>query len=96
MKLFINQCIKNREFMEFTYKDMSNCLINVSEKDYEDFELGNYEMSNENLDRLVRVLHISKIKNYDMSDYLNPDEYDEEELRDLSNVILSIVGEEND
>lgn len=96
MIMFIDECIKNRKFLEYTHKDMSNCLIGVSEKDYADFEDGNYVMSKENLDRIVRVLKVKKPTSFDISDYINVDEYDEDEIKDLSNVISVIVGEDND
>ena len=96
MKLFINQCIKNREFMEFTYKDMSNFLKGVSEDDYHAFENGTYNMSKENLDRIVRVLCVKRSEEFDVSKYLNTEEYDQDEIEDLSKVISSIVGDDND
>ena len=96
MIMFINECIKNRKFLEYTHKDMSNCLIGVSEKDYADFESGNYTMSKENLDRIVRVLKVKKPTYFDVSKYINVDEYDEEEIDDLTKVISTIVGEDND
>lgn len=96
MKLFINQCIKNREFMEFTYKDMSNCLKGVSEDDYRAFENGTYNMSKENLDRIVRVLCVTSSEDFDISKYLNTEEYDQDEIEDLSKVIYSIVGDDYD
>lgn len=96
MLIFIDECIRNRKFLEYTHKDMSNCLIGVSEKDYAAFENGNYVMSKENLDRLVRVLKVSKPIDFDISEYINVDEFDEEEINDLSKVISVIVGEDHD
>ena len=95
-KLFLIECIKNRKFLEFTYKDMSNCLIEVSEDDYIKFEKGRYKMSKENLIRIVRVLCINKPSTKNIDKYINISELSKEEISDLSNVISSIVGDVND
>ena len=93
---FINECIKNRKYLGFTYKDMSNCLIDVTEKDYEEFENGNYAMSKENVDRLVRVLCIEKPVTIDPKKYLDTSGLTQEEIEDLSHIVSLIVGEDND
>lgn len=95
-KLFLIECIKNRNFLEFTYKDMSNCLINISEDDYASFEKGKYKMSKENLIRIVRVLCIKKPVEKNIDKYINISDLNEDEINDLSNVISSIVGDNND
>ena len=90
---FINQCKKNRKILEFSYKDMSNCLINVSEQEYKLFEDGKCSMSRENLERLVRVLCINESNEFDLNDYIDTDGLDEEQINDLTNIIEKLVGE---
>lgn len=92
---FIKECIKNRKFLEFSYQDMSNCLINVSAKDYESFEKGQYKMSKENLIRIARVLYVERPNSIDVSKYIDTSDLSEEEVNDLGKVIFSIVGDEN-
>ena len=92
---FIKECIKNRKYLEFSYQDMSNCLIDVSAKDYENFEKGQYKMSKENLIRVARVLCIERPNTIDVSKYIDTNELDEDEVNDLGKVIFSIVGDEN-
>lgn len=95
-KEFINECIKNREYLELTCKDMSLCLVNVSEDDYSNFESGKYSMSKENIERIMRVLCINKPKLFDINKYLDTKGLDEEEIEDLSKIVELIVGEDND
>ena len=95
-KDFINECINNRQYLGLTNKDMSLCLINVSEEDYYNFELGTYSMSKENIERIMRVLCISKPKTFDVNKYLNTSELNQEEIDDLSKIVELIVGEDND
>ena len=90
---FIRQCKKNREFLEFSYKDMSNCLINVNEDEYKLFEEGKFSISKENLMRIVRVLCIEESNKFDLSDYIDVNGIDEEQINDLSNIIEELVGE---
>ena len=92
---FIKECIKNRKFLEFSYQDMSNCLIKVSAKDYENFEKGQYKMSKENLIRIARVLCVERPNSIDVSHYIDTSDLSEEEVNDLGKVIFSIVGDEN-
>lgn len=92
---FIKECIKNRKFLDFSYQDMSNCLINVSAKDYESFEKGQYKMSKENLIRIARVLCVERPNSIDVSQYIDTSDLSEEEIKDLGKVIFSIVGDEN-
>jgi len=94
-KIFIDECIKNRNFLEFSYKDMSNCLINVSCEDYLNFEKCKYKMSKENLIRICRVLCIKKPISFDVSSYIDTSELDEDEIKDLSKIIYEIVGDNN-
>lgn len=93
---FINECINNRNYLGFTNKDMANCLINVSEKDYIEFEKGNYSMSKENIERLTRVLCIKKPVKFDINKYLDTSELSEEEKEDLTSIVEMIVGENYD
>ena len=74
---------------------MSNCLINVSAKDYESFEKGQYKMSKENLIRVARVLCIERPSTIDVSEYIDTTGLEQEEIDDLAKVIFSIVGDEN-
>ena len=92
---FIKECIKNRKFLEFSYQDMANCLIDVSAKEYENFEKGLYKMTKENLIRVARVLCIERPNTLDVSEYIDTSELDDEEINDLGKVIFSIVGDEN-
>lgn len=94
-KIFVKECIKNRNFLEFTYDDMSRCLINVSAEDYANFEKGQYKMTKENLIRIARVLCIEKPSSKDISNYIDTTGLDEDEIKDLASVISVIVGDEN-
>lgn len=93
MEKFIKQCIINRKNLEFSFKDMSNCLINVSEEEYKEFEKGNYEMSKENLNRLIRVLCLVKPKKIILDDYIDTEGLSDKEKDDLSQIICDIVGD---
>ena len=94
-KLFLKECVKNRNYLEFSYQDMSNCLDNVSEEEYEDFEKGKNMLSLANLRKIAKVLCIEKPLEKDLSNYIDVSELDEEELNDISNVINAIVGDDN-
>lgn len=96
LMIFIKECKKNRKYLEYTSKDICNCLVDVSEKEYEDFENGQYMMSKDNLDRLTKVLNIKKHTDFNINKYIDVREYDEDEINDLSVVISTIVGEDND
>ena len=96
MNEFIKQCIINRKNLEFSYKDMSNCLIDVSEEDYEQFEKGNYIMDKENIKRIMRVLCVKEYNEIDINDYIDTTGLDEEEIKDLSKIVCEIVGDGND
>lgn len=95
-KLFLKECIKNRKYLEFTYKDMSNCLINVSETDYENFEHGEYKMSKDNLIRIFRVLCIKKPTSIAINDYIDTNDLNEDEIKDIARALSVIVGDDND
>lgn len=94
-KLFVKQCIKNRKYLEFSYEDMANCLINVSPNDYEDFECENYSMSKENLIRIARVLCVKKPSSVDIKDYIDTNGMTEDEVKDLAKALNAIVGDDN-
>ena len=94
-KIFVKQCIKNRKYLEFSYKDMVNCLNKVSEEDYANFEKGQYLMSKDNLIRISRVLCVEKPIFKDIGEYLDTKELSENEIRDLSKVISVLEGEDN-
>ena len=93
---FLKECQKNREYLEFSAKDMANCLIGVSEEDYLDFESGKKGLSKDNIQRLIRVLCIKSPKQFNLDDYIDTKGMSEEELEDFSMVIKMIVGDEND
>ena len=93
MNKFIKQCIINRNSLEFSCKDMSNCLIDVSEEEYKEFENGNYSMSKENIERIMRVLCLTEYKEIDINDYIDTNELSEEEIKDLSKIVCDIVGD---
>ena len=93
MNKFIKQCIINRKNLEFSYKDMSNCLINVSEEEYKEFEKGNYKIDKENIIRLMRVLCLEEYKEIDINDYIDTEGLTDEEIKDLSKFVCEIVGE---
>ena len=95
-KEFIEECIKNRKYLGFSYKDMANCLVDVSEKNYQDFEDGNYIMSDENMKRLIRVLCVKKPVSVHINEYIDTGDLTKEEVEDLSSVVEFIVGEDND
>jgi len=84
--------------LEFTYKDISNCLIGVSEKEYKDFEDGNYNMSIENVKRLLKVLCIEKPVFSDVEKYLDFSNSDlsKSDIEDIKNIAYEIVGGNND
>ena len=94
-KTFLKECIKNRKFLDFSCKDMANCLTNVSADDYANFEAGEYKMSKDNLIKIARVLCIEKPVVKDISDYIDISELTEEEVNDLTKVVAAIVGDEN-
>ena len=93
---FIEQCKKNREILEYTFSDMSSCLIGVSEKEYKLFEQGKYSMSKENLERLVRVLCVKNINEFYLEDYVDTTGLREEEINDLKGIVEKLVGEVDD
>lgn len=94
-KLFVKQCIKNRLYLEFSYQDMSNCLIDVTSSDYENFEKGKYKMSKENLIRIARVLCVKRPTSLDIKDYIDTTGLTDEEIIDLSKAISVIEGDDN-
>ena len=92
---FIDECIKNRKYLGFSHLDMANCLINMSENDYKNFELGKYNISKENVSRLIKVLCIEKpIKQENILELSS--DLSEEEREDLLNLASELVGEFND
>ena len=93
-EVFVNQCIKNREILEFSYKDMVNCLINITEEDYINFEKGTYLMSKENMIRIARVLCVEKPLFKDISEYIDVSGLSDNEIADLSKVIAALEGDD--
>ena len=91
----IKECINNRKYLGLSCKDMSNCLINVSEKDYVEFEQGNYPMNKENVQRIIKVLCISKPNKKDYSEYIDTTGLNKEEIEDLCSVLEVIVGDDD-
>ena len=96
MKEFIKQCKKNRLALDYTYDDVSDSLIGVSEKEYIEFEEGRGTLSEENLDRLCRILCLKSPKKFNLDDYIDTDGLNEEELDDLKKVVEVIVGDLDD
>ena len=94
-KEFVSECINNRLFLGYTFKDVADSLIDVSEEEYINFEEGKYVMSNENIKRLIRVLCIKKPESFDVNKYIDTTGLDEKEIEDLSKMVEIIVGEEN-
>ncbi len=94
---FLNQCKKNREILEFTYQDMANCLVDMSAKEYSLFEMGKIKnISKENLKRIVRVLCIADVNNFNLNDYIDIEYLSEEEILDLGKIVETLVGELDD
>ena len=88
---FINECIKNREYLGYSYADMANCLINMSEENYRDFELGKLNISKDNVARLIKVLCIEKPKPNGSNLVFDVD-VSNEEKNDLLDIALMIEG----
>lgn len=95
-KEFIDQCKKNRNYLGYSFNDVADCLIGVSEEDYMNFEENKYTMSKDNIKRLIRVLCINKPEEIKASDYIDISGLDENEVKDLSDIVEFIVGENND
>ena len=93
---FIKQCKKNREILEFSFLDVSSCLIDVSENEYRLFEQGKLSISKENLGRLVRILCIKQQNQFYLEDYVDTSGLSEEEISDLKTVVEELVGELDD
>lgn len=93
---FLLTCINNRKVLEYSEKEMASYLEEVSESDYINFEKGKYLMSESNLKRIIRVLAIKNIKLFNISDYIDTEGLNEDELEDLSVIVAQIVGEDND
>ena len=95
-KEFIDECVKNREFLGYSYNDVASSLINVSEEEYINFEEGNFSLSSENIKRLMRLLCVKKPSSIDVNKYIDTSGLNEVEIEDLSKMVSIIVGEEND
>jgi hypothetical protein len=93
---FKKECKKNREYLGYSINDVCVCLDNVSEKEYKDFEESSYILSRDNIEKLMRVLCVSKPVSFSVNDYIDTDGLSEDEIEDLSKVIYGIVGEDND
>ena len=92
---FKNECKKNREYLGYSFYDVSVSLVDVSEEEYENFENGKHMLSKENIERLARVLCIKKPITFDVNDYIDTEGLTKEELKDLSDIIFEIVGDDN-
>lgn len=92
---FLLTCINNRNVLEYSEKEMSSYLDNVSEKDYVSFEQGKYLMSKNNLIKIVRILAIKASEIFSLKDYIDTEGLSDEEVDDLTSVISKMVGEEN-
>ena len=90
---FLRQCIKNREILEYSYKDVSDALENVTEEEYKNFENGKVMISKENLQRLVRLLCLEDFNQFDLEQYIDTSGLSDEEIDDLKEVVEKLVGE---
>lgn len=93
---FLLTCINNRKTLEYSEKEMASYLVGVSEEDYINFENGKYLMDEDNVKRIVRVLAITNVELFNVSDYIDTEDLSEEEIKDLSVIVEQIVGEEDD
>ena len=75
------------KLIRYTYKEVDD------EEEYKEFENGNYSMSKENLERIMRVLCLTEYKEIDINDYIDTNELSEEEIKDLSKIVCDIVGD---
>ena len=90
---FKSECKKNREYLGYSFYDVSVSLVNVSEEEYKSFEESDYILSRENMERLTRVLCISKPNVFDVNKYIDTSDLSEEEVDDITKVVASIVGD---
>lgn len=90
----LNQCINNRRYLGLSCKNVASYLVNVSEEDYINFEKGKFIMDEENLERLSRILCI-KLDEFNIEDYIDTEGLSEEEIKDLSGIVKSLVGDDN-
>lgn len=91
----LSKCINNRKYLELTCANMASYLKSVSEEDYVNFEKGEYLMSEENLERISRVLCIDLNDNFNIEDYIDTTGLSEEEINDLKGIVKGIVGDNN-
>ena len=54
---FKKECKKNREYLGYSFHDVSVSLIDVSEEEYKSFEEGNMVLSKENIERLANIFY---------------------------------------
>lgn len=92
---FRSECKKNREYLGYSFYDVSVSLIDVSEADYENFENGKCMLSKENIERLARVLCVKRPISFDVNDYIDTAGLSKEEIEDLSNIIFELEGDNN-
>ena len=92
---FKKECKKNREYLGYSFSDVSVALIDVSEDDYANFEDGNNVLSKENLERLARVLCVKKPYDFNVENYIDTTGLTIEEIDDLSSILFEIVGDDN-
>lgn len=92
---FLKVCINNRIFLNLSVEEMASYLRNVSSKQYEAFEEGDYDMSRENIERICRILCVKKPLNFKLEDHIDIDSVDEDDLEDISKIVEAIVGDEN-
>ena len=92
---FKKECKKNREYLGYSFYDVSVSLIDVSEEEYKSFEEGNIVLSKENIERLARVLCVKKPIEFDVNNYIDTEGLSQEEIDDLSNIVYELVGDEN-
>lgn len=90
---FKTECKKNREYLGYSFYDVSVALVDVSEEEYKNFENGNHLLSRENMERLTRVLCISKPNVFDINRYIDTSDLTSDEIDDITKVVETLVGD---
>lgn len=94
---FLKQCKTNREILELSYEDMSNCLIDMNVKEYKAFENGSKNtISKENLKRIYRVLCLEETNLFNLNDYIDTEGLSKEEILDIASIVEKLVGDLDD
>ena len=91
---FKKECKKNREYLGYSFYDVCVALIDVSEKEYENFENGNEMLSKENIERLARVLCVKRPIDWDINNYIDTEGLSKDEIKDLEDILVDLVGDD--